>query len=298
MKVSVTRQIPLPQIPSASGIERAGDHYFVIGDDTPYLFRLNPAFQPGEKIELFKAVTGNTGRIRKKDKADLESLTLIKSGTSYFLLALGSGSRRENRDVAYLVELTTLKVSSIRVSRFFDCLRSLLKSRYASELNIEASVFFRQKLYLFQRGNVSGFNIIVSIPFNDFLHFDENENDSATFSLHEVTLPVLHGLQAGFSGACLMSDSDTVLFTASLEQTSNALVDGPSGGSFAGFLHLGQMDSGVSDIALIQYEAKTFMGKVESVTDVRSIDKNIVQAIAVCDEDGNPSSLLQLTIEQ
>lgn len=296
MKVSVTRQIPLPQIPSASGIERAGDHYFVIGDDAPYLFRLNPAFQPGEKIELFKAVTGNTGRIRKKDKADLESLTLINSGTSYFLLALGSGSRRESRDVAYLVELTTLKVSSIRVTRFFDCLRSMFKSRYASELNIEASVFFREKLYLFQRGNVSGFNLIVSISFDDFLHFDEN--DSATFSLQEVTLPVLHGLQAGFSGACLMSDSDTVLFTASLEQTSNALDDGPSGGSFAGFLNLGQMDSGVSDIALIQYEAKPFMGKVESVTDVRSIDENIVQAIAVCDEDGNPSSLLQLTIEQ
>lgn len=294
MKGTIIRQLALPEIPSASGIEMVQDHFFVIGDDAQNLFVLNKSFQLIDKIKLFDAVINESGRISKSDKSDLEALTTVVDEGKTYLLVIGSGSIRETRDNAFLVALKDYQGRKISMVRFYDYIRSAFNNLQAGTLNIEGAVFHQQELYLFHRGNISGRNIIISIPWKDFLHFEE-KGTTQSISLQQVTLPVLNGLHAGFSGASMVPGSDQLIFTASVENTSNAIDDGPSGGSYIGLLNLKENSDTISDIALLYDGAIPFLGKVESITVIQS-DEHTLHVIAVCDEDGNPSQLLELKI--
>ncbi|HUM48436.1 MAG TPA: hypothetical protein PLD84_16000, partial [Chitinophagales bacterium] len=137
MKAAIIQQIALPRIPSASGIEMVGDHLFVIGDDAQYLFVLNQSFQLVEKVQLFDAVTENSGRISKLLKPDLEALTTIDHEGEKYVLTIGSGSLREIRDVAFLISLKDYHITKISLVLFYDYIRKLFHDLEAGTLNIE-----------------------------------------------------------------------------------------------------------------------------------------------------------------
>ncbi|MEO6167055.1 MAG: hypothetical protein ABIO46_07575 [Chitinophagales bacterium] len=295
MKAEIVDKILLPEIPSASGIELAGDQIFIIGDDSQYLFLLNRNFQTINKIPLFDAKTNNEGKISKAEKPDLEALTIIVHQDETYLLALGSGSVRELRDVAYLISLKDYSVTKISLLDFYDHLRETFNSLQAGTLNIEGALLYNQRIYLFHRGNITGKNIMVSIELDHLLRFTEIA-DTTSILLQEVALPTLNELHAGFSGACLIPGTSQALFTASVENTPNAIDDGPSAGSYVGILDLSDKPAKVSDIQLLHDQELPFLKKVESITVLQQINKNTLEAIAVCDEDVNPSWVLSLEI--
>lgn len=94
----------------------------------------------------------------------------------------------------------------------------------------------------------------------------------------------------------MIPGSDHALFTASVENTSTAIDDGPSAGSYIGLLNIVNPSEVISDISLLHINDVPYSGKVESVVVVHQQDEHNLHALAVCDEDGNTSQLLKLLI--
>ena len=72
MTAIIVSENPLPGLPSASGVEIIGPVAYVIGDDSPYLYRLDAAtLNPTGRIALFEAAADfASGRIPKPVKPD------------------------------------------------------------------------------------------------------------------------------------------------------------------------------------------------------------------------------------
>jgi len=96
MTATILSENPLPDLPSASGVEIVGSVAYVIGDDSPYLYQLDAAtLAPVGRIALFEAAADfASGRIPKPIKPDLECMVaLVWPDGRPGLLLLGSGSR-------------------------------------------------------------------------------------------------------------------------------------------------------------------------------------------------------------
>lgn len=297
MTAEIIERISFPHIPSASGIEIVGDSIYIVGDDSPFLFVLNTNFQVVEKIKLFDAETDRYGKIRKTGKPDLEALTIVNDDGDGFLLALGSGSIRETRDVAFMISVKDHAVKKISLVPLYDEVRSVFTSISAGELNIEGAVSQAGMLHLFQRGNISGKNLLISVSVPDFLQ-SEYAGKTPSIKCREIELPVLKGIASGFSGACCIPDSKKILFTASVENTLNAIDDGPALGSFIGILNDITLTSGTPAIAPVMMRDEPFEGKIESVAVQKRIYERELIVLAVCDNDSSNSDLLLLKISE
>jgi hypothetical protein len=291
MKAEVINRHYLKEIPSASGIEIIGEFIYIISDDSSFLFVLDNAFKICRRISLFDYVTGADGKIPKLEKHDLESLTAVSTGRKKYLLAIGSGSFEKKRDAAFLIDLKNFEVRKINFSPFFNQLRKWLRKNNGGELNIEGSVFSNGMLHLFQRGNVVGKNVVFSVSWKQF----QEAQDDVPFKVHEFDLPLLSKVRAGFSGACLISGSKQILFTASVERTANVIDDGTIAGSFAGVISLDHSDEKILISTIIRH-GKIYRRKVESIAVVKKISEKEFLCMAVCDQDAAHSELLELKI--
>lgn len=295
MKASVIQSIPLPGIPSASGMEILDGTIFIIGDDTPFLFVLNKNYDLVRRIRLFDAEMDAHGKIPKSTKPDLEALTIVSYHKKKFLLVLGSGSIRETRDVGFLVGLKDESVKRISLTLLYDRIREALKEWDAGDLNIEGAAYRKGWLHLFQRGNITNKNIIITLSWKDFIRYPET-GSSSSFRAHQINLPDLSGISAGFSGACLIPDSNDLLFTASVENTPNTIDDGPSFGSFVGKLTYSTYPEKNPATARVAFGDNFFAGKIESIAVLKKYSDNDLEALAVCDDDNLSSELLRIRI--
>ena len=152
MELSVLQRRTLSDIPSASGIEVVGNSLYVIGDDSPFLFRLNEKFEVEEKILISDIPTGGEGKISKQQKSDLEAMALFVRDKNKYLLLFGSGSKSPQRDVLLQIDIskrTTIK--KYILPQFYDNLCAAAKISRA-ELNLEAAAVIEKDLFLFNRG--------------------------------------------------------------------------------------------------------------------------------------------------
>ena len=78
MHFTLSSRQALPNIPSASGIEVIDKHIYIIGDDSPFLFRLNKKLEVLEKIQIASTKDLAGDRIPKKQKHDWEAMTLVQ----------------------------------------------------------------------------------------------------------------------------------------------------------------------------------------------------------------------------
>ncbi|MDO6518140.1 hypothetical protein Q4562_12915 [Zobellia uliginosa] len=146
------------------------------------------------------------------------------------LVAFGSGSKSPQRDVFLHIFLEdSLRIKTYNISPFYDNLRAL-KAMENEALNIEAVAFQKDKIYLFNRGK----NIIFEFTYDDFLAYLEGSAPFPKPVLTEFSLPKINGRESGFLGATIVKDTSMILFTASVENTSNAYDDGEVWGSFIG----------------------------------------------------------------
>jgi len=304
MQVNMVTRKLFTAIPSASGMELFGDKLYVIGDDSPYLYVLNrESFALEDKIKLFETDLFGTGRIPKAYKPDLECLTTVQINDHPYLAAFSSGSA-PTRTKCYLISLSptndTPAVQEYSLKDFYAAMQTEEEYLRGDLLNIEAAATHADQLYLFQRSVLQGDNILFRFNLPMFLQYlAQSSPEMPAYEKIRFTLPRLTNLDSRFSGAITFDDK--LFITASVENTSNAILDGEVAGSFVGWADLSAIKSGSEPVtlhtALLQdTQGQTYKGKVEALVITGRTNANTYQALAFTDNDNGESELLVLEL--
>jgi hypothetical protein len=163
--------VEITHLSAASGLVRAVFLY-VVADDELHLgvFRADGR-APGELVRLFDGALPAPKSERKREKPDLEVLTLLPPSADFpsgAVLALGSGSTR-NRHRGVVLGLDDRgalegKPKIVDLTSVFYCLSTI------RELNIEGAVVCGDEMRLFQRGSKGDNpNVIIRFPLSAFL---------------------------------------------------------------------------------------------------------------------------------
>lgn len=259
-----------------------GNTSYIIGDNSPWLFKLNEHFDVTAAWPVYTLENAVQGVIPKPVKPDFEAMTLI-GGVFYIF---GSGSISPQREL--LIKLNPDEPQ--------NCTRHVLTDFYTQlkrfcqladdELNIEAAVSTTDFIYLFNRGK----NCLIRFSITEFNQFLINSNNTVELCKFDVELPTA-GVTAkvGFSGATFVPQLQKILFTASAEDTKNWIDDGEILGSYLGLINL---KTHQLEAYIPISENKTQLPlKVESVA-VKSFSNGKAQLFFVCDQDGEASELI------
>jgi hypothetical protein len=285
MQLQILETHVLPQIPSASGLVYHQGLLYAIGDDSPFLFTLDANLQILSQTPIFTTEHLQGHTIAKPLKPDFEAIELVADNT---LLVLGSGSKGPERNHGILIPLRdTSALKTYNLGPFYSQLKQLELLQNA-ELNIEATAYHNDILYLFNRGK----NIIISFSYSSFLTYLENGAPLPELTIIDVTLPTLNGIEAGFSGATISPATGKLIFTASVENTPNAYDDGEVGGSFIGLADLHRLDHPDAYQFILLDTGSTPL-KIESVTIVKETPGHGAELWMVSDSDGGESVLLR-----
>jgi len=290
-------------IPSGSGIETAPEGYYIIGDDTPFLYLVDKNYKQVAKYELFDTTNFKNGRIPKPLKPDLESLATFTYKDKSYLFSIGSGSS-DVRNKAYLVELPIVsekpKVKEVSLKGLFEKLQKDKTIVGDELLNIEGLDFSEDKVYLLQRALNKSRNLILQFELSDFGAFLFDNKPLPEPGLYFVKLPSLQGYQAGFSGAYVLDDK--LFFTASIESAPNAIQDGEVLGSYVGYVSLSDLPKAaspdkpiVAKVANVTDSAgKPYAGKIESLIVEKGEKAGKYRVIAISDDDQGHSEILEV----
>jgi hypothetical protein len=303
MRATILRQLDLPNLPSASGVEIVGDTVYIIGDDSPYLYRFGAAeLQPGQAITLFDTAHFSAGRIPKLLKPDLECLTALTDAATgeTGLLACGSGATPA-REKGFWVPIGSGKepvvtVYPVGLGPLYAKLREALPAGVT--LNLEAAAATATELVLFQRtvGSTAG-NWLFRLPlpaFLDFLHHRTQQPPTVRTQRYE--LPTINRKPAGFSGACFFEGH--LFVTASVEDTLDAIADGEVLGSFVGILDAARPGDSQGAFARLELPGQQpYRGKVESVAVRRALGKGHYELLLVTDDDQGGSTALVVEVQ-
>ena len=285
MEITVLETIKIDKIPSGSGIVKSGDIYYIIGDDSPFLFSLDKELNPISKIPLLDPLHFSDERIIKSKKPDFEAMELI---TANELVVFGSGSKSPERAVFMRILLNeALSIEKYDISEFYNNLKKLLLLR-DTELNIEAAAFRDKQIFLFNRKK----NLIITFEYESLLSHFKGEIAFPKPKITPFILPKLNGIEAGFSGATALKGTSKIIFTASVEHTDTAYDDGEISGSF-----IGMIDVSTSNISeFYKYCLIPTTGvplKVESVTIEEEMSPGKTKIIMITDDDKGNSIVLK-----
>ena len=279
----------LKDVPSASGIAKFKDDFFLIGDDSPFLFRLDKEFNTLSKTLIYPTEKAYTTTIPKIEKADFEAMEMV-SDTQILIFA--SGSKSPQRDVCVLVDIREDITSQIfDISTLYAYFKNL-EIMQGFELNIEGLAFKDDFLYLFNRGR----NAIFSFPLKEFLAYCTTGSQFPVPQSQLFSLPKINTIEAGFSGATNLKDSNYFIFTAAVEDTLNAYDDGAILGSFMGIL---QLNNGTfaEKIFIKEIESSTSPLKVEAVIVDEILSEKTFDLVLVTDNDGFPSEIIRMRMK-
>jgi hypothetical protein len=295
----IRQKIVLEGIPSASGIERVGQQYYVIGDDSPYLFTLDESFKVVHKTPLFQANSVVNGRIPKPVKPDLEAITQITlEGGQPSLLIVGSGAT-EPRNTGFLIPLTRNgpgKPITINLKPLYDQLRANKSVTGQAALNIEGLAADEEYLYLLQRYAPGGQNVLITYTMDSITPFLLGKGPAPKpAGIQAWELPDLEQTKTGFSGMTTALGG-RMLFTASAEETPNAVLDGEIYGSMVGLLqahpHKTTQPAKLQVVVPItEKDGIAYKSKIESIC-ISGQDRNDLTAVCVADNDNGHSELV------
>lgn len=236
LTVTTQQQKTYASLPSASGIALVDSTYYVVGDDSPFLYRLDRQFSQTWKLALFDTTGFATGRLPKAVKPDLESIAHFTYGRDNMLLLPGSGSG-EMRNRAFLVNLTDkMQVQELDFSRLYTFLKRVLRFETEGDLNLEGLAMDNTYTYLLQRALGASTNMLLRFDTQAFKQFLMNKGNLPAVAVYHFELPQVGGHKTGFSGAYTLGSQ--LFFTASAEDTPNAVADGEVIGSIIGVIDL------------------------------------------------------------
>jgi hypothetical protein len=286
MQIELLRSQEFPHIPSGSGIEKWQDKVYIIGDDSNFLFELNNEWELSRTIRLFDRPVDRNDRIPKPIKPDLEAVTLVPPN---HLLALGSGSLPELRDVGVLINLAEQdEPEYLSFNDLYDQLRGI-----TAQLNIEGACNIDDTIILLNRGDADHSNQVIIANWNRKQLVMENLMD-----IHFVELPQIEQTNAGFTGCVHVPEMDTMIFCASAEETNNAYDDGKVKGSLIGIVKnfSGQLRQKHLKITASVIPAFFKEKKIESVCVDEFISENEITLLAVADSDDGSSEVFRLRL--
>jgi hypothetical protein len=310
MKATLLKRASLEGIPSASGLEYISGFIYIVSDDSPHLFCLDPYLNLKSKVKLYEPEKIEDGRIPKKHKRDLEAITPLRINGYPHLLILGSGSKSPERDRAWLVKLPTNYnrkhlVWEKDLSEFYNFIRSTGDIVNEGKLNIEGAATGSDFLVLYNRGNKKGKNSALYFHLEEFTEFIQGHTEGVPFPvIHTFDMTLESGLEPGFSGAVVFDDK--LFYTASLEDTADAYEDGAVGHSFIGYKNVQPFTSlrgsfeipvqSAGAICPVMDNGVEFTGKIESVVITEKTESGSYIALAVTDNDTGISELLMIEI--
>ncbi|CAM3589452.1 hypothetical protein POKO110462_10745 [Pontibacter korlensis] len=290
-------------LPSASGLEYVQGAYYVLGDDTPYLYEVDEQFILVNRHAIFDTTAVVEGRIPKAVKPDLEGMAHFTYGRDQMLLLLGSGASN-TRNKGYLINLSdNMQVQELDLSRFYTFLKEVLHLESEGQLNLEGLAMDDIYTYLLQRPLGAGSNTLLRFDTDDFKRFLMLEGEVPSVALYHFDLPVIGQSSASFSGAYSLEGK--LYFTASVEDTPNAIDDGEVLGSFIGVIDLYSLPQAMD--ALNPYKASVtqlkdtdgsaYSGKAESLVVMKGEEPKSYKVIVVSDDDQGHSELLEVQME-
>lgn len=226
---------------AASGLVQVGSRAYVVADDELHLGVFSTEKpELGRLIRIFGGVLPDDAAERKRQKPDLEALTLLPPFENFrhgALLALGSGSR-PNRGRGALLGLDEHgeiwgPVHALDMSPVLAPLHATF-----AELNLEGAVVVGEDLCLLQRGNRRHpENAIMRYPLSQVLAAlrDPQAAAIAPSIIHRLDLGAIDGVPFCFTDASALPDGD-IVFCAVAEDTEDAYRDGPCIGGAVGII--------------------------------------------------------------
>lgn len=286
----VTEQRELAGVASASGLSAIGDGFYVVGDDSPHLYQLDKDLKIIDRIRLMPQLELPDSLFAKAVKPDFEAIATTPSKEK--MLIFGSGSKSPQRDVMVEVELLDPPVvRSFDLKNFYSHLRSKAGLQEA-ELNIEAAEIVNEYLLLFNRGN----NMILKYNLKELYTFLEDMGSIPEPEVFSFRLPEINGIEAGFSGATTHPDGETIIFTATVEDTGNWIDDGEVLGSFVGLINSSDLRAQTENVitaTAIKANEEILRIKVESLAVTGAYGNKDVELLLVTDSDGDISEALK-----
>lgn len=296
LRATVTEEVVLEGLVSASGLEKKSGNYYIVSDDSPWLYILDDNYQIIRKYLLHENSYEGVLRIPSEMKPDYESIVEYKWG-SKDLLIFGSGSG-PNRKEMVRIDFT---------SRGYDVNRYTLEHLYnqimeqgnipPEKLNIEGAVSWRDHIVLMNR-ETNQLILIRKYAFERFMKYDPDKqaNKKIDIDFYSFDLPVVGGVQARFSDGMKIKGENNMVFTASLERRNETATDGEILGSYVGVIPLKKITSGEYRIARVMKDGKPYTGKIEGVH-VDDVEENKLKLNAVTDSDGGKSVFLRMELE-
>lgn len=289
--VLITENYVVDSMSSGSAIAVDGDSVYIIGDDVNYLAVLNIKDRSTKRI-MFNA-TASSERVSKPLKHDFESCVTGKINDRNYLVAFGSGGISPMRDSVFAFDAVSGKNFISSLGSFYKAV-SAKAGLNSGGLNFEGAALCGKRLLLFNRGK----NFICVVPWDQMTDYIfHTDTVIPSFVIIPVQLPVVNGFQVGFSGACTL-DEHSVVFTASLEETTNFIDDGEVKGSYIGILDLHNETATITQFTQLRDERNSIvLDKLESVDIIKQTDSSIT-AIAVADNDNGSSKIFMLEISR
>lgn len=289
MNFKVSLRKVVKEITGASGLVKCGGYYYALGDDSPYLFKLNNEFDIISKypIQVIDRDFGK-GQIPKDQKPDFEAFEVVGENE---MIGFGSGSKSPERDQCIRIMLgNPTSIKRYNLTRFYGELKAMEIVK-GHELNIEAAAYANKMLYLFNRGK----NIIFSLDYQKLLSFLNGDSTSLEIYGDKFDSPYVGGIPSGFSGATVDHSSSTMIITSSVENTNNAYDDGEVLGSFIGLFPIikGKITA-PARWTPVEYQGLPL--KVESVVIDRRLAHSSLELVLTVDNDDGESCFLRGTL--
>jgi hypothetical protein len=287
MKIKLLDFKKITDFPSGSGMEYFDGQVYLAGDDAADILVMDKKWRELQRIRIYDSVEG---RIPKGEKSDLEATTLIYIDEIPHLLVIGSGSREQHRSKAILVNLHSNNFTEYNLETFY----ARLRESGIQDLNIESAAVVEDLLILGNRGNKTnpGNQIIITQP--TFYNYP------ADAEIRIIPLE-LDTEFAGLSGLTYSEKNDSLLFTASTENTDNSYDDGQIGESYFGVIEnayrkLYRKRVRINDQVALSDIDESFKGqKVESVC-IQSEKTGRLKLHMVADDDLGGSFLFKTQV--
>lgn len=293
---SVIKHIYYAHLSSASGITLLDDTLVVVGDDIPWMIALDRNFSTGMYTQVSGIDSVVDGRTPHQLKADYECMESFNYKGVPKVLILSSGSKKDSRDTAVLlIKKDRFYIRKQNIRPVYEMIKAKADMK-DEEINIEGLAISNDRVFLFHRGNISG-NFIAAMPKNEFIHYIESgKMEISDLKIYRFNLPKNDGIQSGFSGACMIPGRDSILFTASMEDTQTVTSDGEIKGSYIGIIPINNLQSGKYDAKLFKWGDKIVVKKLEGIC-VNSQSNNEIEVITVSDNDNGTSDLYQIKLK-
>ncbi|KGE14705.1 DUF6929 family protein [Sphingobacterium deserti] len=260
-------------IAAASGLIYKDNAIHVISDNSKLLYTYSI---PQDKLTTTTLLSGNVlENIPKKEKSDFEAITAIDGQ----LYVFGSGSAK-NRNTLVKYNAKQGTKDSVDLGQVYEKLKAD-HSVAEQDFNIEGAVYYRDELWLFNRGNG---------PAKQNGVFILDKQTLAGKAFFHVSLPELEGVSTGFTDATLVDGK--IYFIAAAEDSNSSYHDGEVKGTL-----IGRLDP---KSRIVEYTKTLALGhKFEGIAPYRKTKKAI--QFLLCedpDNENNTSTIYKVEVKR